>query len=334
MQDGQNPNQDTGDQWLDFRAIRESASFEQILAEIGVLPELRGQDSQRQGPCPIHESDSPESNAFSVNLERGIFNCFSCGAHGNVLDFVAAYHGIGLREAAIILRDNAQVNAQMKKHRSKPSEPQSHKNQPLDFKRRDGLTVIVDHPAVKEWGISDATIQAFGIGYSPYSRVVGGRVAVPIRNEHGQLLAYAGRAVTSEQEQAGKWKLPGGFIKSQVVFNLNRAKDYCSEQPVIVVEGFRAAIVLTDWGYQNTVALMGSSVSERQVELLAEHVKSGKALLMLDGDQPGKTATPKIAKSLRQRLSVSIITLPDDLQPDEVGPAKMADLVNAACLLS
>ena len=80
-----------------------------------------------------------------------------------------------------------------------------------------------------------------------------GRVVIPIRNERHDLLAYAGRAINGEEP---KYRFPSGFHKSQVLFNLNRAKQD-RDRNVIIVEGFFDAIKFYQAGHANVVALMG-----------------------------------------------------------------------------
>jgi DNA primase len=67
---------------VDFAAVRAAISMEQVLKFIGFIPaERRG--PQWRGPCPIHDSQSPSSRSFSVNVTKGAFRCFQCGAQGN-----------------------------------------------------------------------------------------------------------------------------------------------------------------------------------------------------------------------------------------------------------
>ena len=47
-----------------------------------------------------------------------------------------------------------------------------------------------------------------------------GRVVIPIHNERGELVAYAGRSIDGSEP---KYKLPAGFHKSLELFNLHRA---------------------------------------------------------------------------------------------------------------
>lgn len=97
--------QDQAPGMIDFAALRAQVTIEQVLSRLGHFEHLRGNATQRRGPCPIHGSKRPASRSFSVNLERNLFQCFSptCRAHGNVLDLWAAIHNLTLHEAAIDL---------------------------------------------------------------------------------------------------------------------------------------------------------------------------------------------------------------------------------------
>jgi DNA primase len=87
---------------IDFAALREQISLEQVLSHSGILGELRGSGAQRRGRCPIHAAAGDRRRTFSVNLKKNVFQCFdpSGNAHGNVLDFWAALRGLPLVEAA------------------------------------------------------------------------------------------------------------------------------------------------------------------------------------------------------------------------------------------
>ena len=58
-----------------------------------------------RGKCPIHRGSNDKH--FTANISKNVFKCFfaQCGAHGNVLDFVAAMEQCSVREAAIRLSD-------------------------------------------------------------------------------------------------------------------------------------------------------------------------------------------------------------------------------------
>ncbi len=91
------------DQRIDFRALREQVTFEQVLTHLGLQGRQTG--SQYRGACPLHEPRNTKTSGrcFSANLKRNLFRCFdsSCGRQGNVLDFWAAYHSLDLYQAAL-----------------------------------------------------------------------------------------------------------------------------------------------------------------------------------------------------------------------------------------
>jgi transposase len=87
---------------LDFAALRQQISLEQVLRELNWWDCLKGRGAQRRGPCPIHGPSSTNGRCFSVNLEKNVFQCFdaSCAAKGNVLDLWAQSQRLPIPEAA------------------------------------------------------------------------------------------------------------------------------------------------------------------------------------------------------------------------------------------
>ena len=147
------------------------------------------------------------------------------------------------------------------------------------------------------------------------------RCVIPIRDQQGRLVAYAGRAVNGQEP---KYRFPAGFRKSQVLFNFDRAMQ--ADGPnVIVVEGFFDALKVHQAGNPAVVALMGSSFSQRQSELLLSRFAS--VTLMLDGDQPGRHAAAVMAKLLTPKVRVHQVDLPNHMQPDQLSSTEINVLV-------
>src|ERR1700722_5550137 len=67
--------------WVDFKAIKQAVSIEQILQHYGV--KLKRSGKELRGRCPIHKGEGTDS--FHANAEKNAFQCFSCQAKGNVL---------------------------------------------------------------------------------------------------------------------------------------------------------------------------------------------------------------------------------------------------------
>ena len=90
--------------FVDFAHLKEQLSMTRVLDQLGLSSRLRGNGSQRKGPCPIHRGDA-RGRTFSVNLDEGVFCCFDkhCAKKGDVIDLWASVNAMSLREAAIDL---------------------------------------------------------------------------------------------------------------------------------------------------------------------------------------------------------------------------------------
>jgi DNA primase len=243
---------------------------------------------------------------------RDVFHCFACGAGGNVLDLVAAMEGCSVREAALRLQGSGghgvvRVPASGAERRKLVTEKRE-VNAPLGF----SLDVDGAHPYLARRGMDPTTIGHFGVGYYSARGLMSGRIAIPIHDDQGRLVAYCGRAVDGA---APRYRFPAGFQKSQVVFNYHRALAVGND-PVIVVEGFFDCMRVHQAGFPCVVALMGACLSAAQKALLASQFS--RVVLLLDGDQTGRHATVQIAHDLRSVCAVTEVLLPSAQQPDQM----------------
>src|SRR5690349_21100532 len=67
------------------------------------VADLKRTKDELRGKCPIHHGEGERS--FHINLTKNCFNCFSCKARGNVLDFVAKMERCSVRDAALKLAE-------------------------------------------------------------------------------------------------------------------------------------------------------------------------------------------------------------------------------------
>ncbi len=307
--------------WVDFAAIKQNVGLSVVLRQYHVHLRRSGRDQYR-GYCPIHRGQSRE--AFHANLTRNIFHCFSCGAAGTVLDFVAAMEGCTLREAAL------QLERQTTAPPSRPAPPDCDEKQlvtkrisapaPLGFALR-GIDSA--HPYLAARGMEQRTIEEFGVGFYRGPGLFSGRLVIPIHDPRGELIAYCGRALDGSQP---RYRFPAGFAKSQVLFNLHRAAA-AGKRVVVVVEGFFDCFHLHQAGVRSVVALMGSALYESQQRALLERFQ--RVILMLDGDAAGRRATAGIAARLRPHGSVQVIHLPPDAQPDQLPSQEIRQVLQA-----
>lgn len=85
--------------WLDFKAIKEKSDARVVLSHFGLLEHLEERGAELLGWCPFGEEHG-KKDSFSMNVEKKTFQCFACKARGSLLDFVAKFRNIDLREAA------------------------------------------------------------------------------------------------------------------------------------------------------------------------------------------------------------------------------------------
>lgn len=90
-------------EWVDFRVIKAAVTMQMVLDRYSIP--LKKSGYELRGKCPIHRGSN--NKHFTANLSKNVFKCFlaECGAHGNVLDFVAAMERCSVRDAALKLRD-------------------------------------------------------------------------------------------------------------------------------------------------------------------------------------------------------------------------------------
>jgi len=299
--------------WLNFREIKQTISIGAVLAHYHWKC-LRRRGDRVEGRCPIHRGQRVD--AFHVDLRHNGFHCFSCQAHGSVLDLVAALERCSLREAALRLEEwfgvtrpasmAAGVCQQRKAERIRKKEREP---LPLRFSLH---PIDSRHAYLKERGIDANTAAHFGVGYYAGPGLLHGRVVIPLHNERGQLLAYAGRCI---DEARPKYQLPAGFQKSNALFNLHRAMA-CSRDTVIVVEGFFDCMKVHQAGLPCVVALMGCCLSDNQEALLVKRFR--KVALMLDADPAGQQGSRFIAERLGKQCAVETVNLAIGRQPDQL----------------
>jgi len=316
--------------WINFKEIRERISLEDVIVRYYKITNLSKHGSRLVGPCPVHGGDSPRD--FHAELERNLWHCFTkCQGGGNQLDLVAAREGCSVRDAALRLDEFFKVGSTTPPPPSPGTPPVAslpskaatppERNPVLDLK----LALHHDHPHLLiERGLTLATAEDFGVGWCAKG-MLRGTIAIPIHDDRGDLVAYAGRRLKPQEiRDKGKYKLPTGFRKELVLFNEHRARANGTSR-IVLVEGFFSVFHLREAGIVPVVASMGCEVSEHQLERLAafEHV-----LVLFDGDEAGKKGAAAVAAALSTQTLVSVATLPEGRQPDHLSARTLRWLVN------
>ncbi len=338
--------------FVDFKAIKAAITMEQLLGHYNILDQFKRTGDSLNGPCPIHKGSNPTQ--FRVSTTKNIWNCFSdCEHGGNALDFICKMEKCSIHAAALKAiewfnldpeamagekpeTDEPGKAAPAPKPKIKPAvneegegdggRPQGLPNAPLKF-RLDKLERT--HPYLTEQrGLTSETIVDFGIGYCNKG-MMADRIAIPIHNVKGEVVAYAGRFVGAPPEGTPKYKLPPGFRKSQELFNLDRAIKEPADKPLLIVEGFFDAMKIHDHGYRKVVAIMGATLSATQEELIRQHTTSDShVIVMLDENEAGKAGREDIACRLSKFCFVRVHQFEKpDMEPEHLTDAELADIV-------
>ena len=336
--------------FVDFKAIKAAITMEQLLAHYQILDQFKRTGESLNGPCPIHKGSNPTQ--FRVSTSKNIWNCFSdCEHGGNTLDFICkmekcSVHAAALKAIEWFNLDPEAMSASDNK--AEPAEPRKSApaampaarpapapkvapesnvpNAPLKF-RLDKLERT--HPYLTEQrGLTPETIIDFGIGYCNKG-MMADRIAIPIHNVKGEVVAYAGRFVGEPPEGTPKYKLPPGFRKSQELFNIDRAAKQPTDEPLVIVEGFFDAMKLHQHGCHKVVALMGSTLSSAQEELIRQHTTSqSHVIVMLDENEAGKAGREDIACRLSKFCFVRVYQFSQpDMEPEHLTAEEVQQLM-------
>jgi len=334
--------------WINFSKVKDSTDFESVLDFYGVG--YQGKGEQLTISCPFHKEKTP---SCKVHTGKKVFNCFGCGAGGNILEFIvlkengnpkdSADFRLGALKAVEIMGGTAQNDQKTtstapskdQKSTSINSDSISVKSQNLDDSEVKvnnvlpfALTPDPTHAFLENRGLTQAQISEFGLGFQDRG-MMKNRIVFPIHNENNELIAYSGRWV-DEDVPAGemRYKLPEGFYKSLVLYNLNRViSNFPETKHVVIVEGFWSAIRLHSAGVP-VVSCFGTSLSNEQIVLLKK-IGIEKVMLIFDGDDAGRKGIENTLPSLTTAFFVKTITLDEGIKPDSMDEQIIQTLIKS-----
>lgn len=312
------------------------------------------------GLSPFNNEKTP---SFTVNDDKQFYHCFSTGEHGDVIKFLEKTENLSFLEAVERLAGEAGMDMP--------------KRDPQEAKREEKRTGLIDVMAgaqdyfreslkrgkgaearayLTRRGLSEATVERFGIGYAPDDRsglksymtgrgfkvpqlieaglLIGGedirepydrfrnRVMFPIEDARGRVIAYGGRALdpNAKAKYMNSPETPL-FHKGRLLYNLARARKPAYDQgTVMVVEGYMDVVALGQAGIENAVAPLGTALTEDQIGLLWR--LAPEPVLCFDGDKAGLRAAyravERVLPLLKPGHSLRFALLPEGQDPDDL----------------
>ena len=313
------------------------------------------------GLCPFHKEKTP---SFSVNDEKRIYHCFGCGANGDIFDFIMEMDCISFNEALEKL--GKMVGVEVKKNNHSISRLyEINKQTSLWFEQQ-----LQNNDKVRLYlskrNLSESDCRNFNIGYAPKNsglkqyliaqgfretdlqkigllnknknEIFRERVIFPIYDDNSKIIGFGGRAIEKQNPK---------YINSQdsIIFkkgmNLYKSRQFKkSKKYSIVVEGYTDVISANKAGLYNTLAPLGTSITNAQLDYIFKFSKN--IFFCFDGDKAGREASfrviPKILSSLNLHNTVFFTLLPQNSDPDSIirdsGVNRLKKLLKKSPLLS
>ena len=144
-----------------------------------------------------------------------------------------------------------------------------------------------------------------------------GRLMFPIIDVRGNVIAFGGRIIKNDKDAAKYLNSPETLIfnKRKNLFGLNLAKK-TKQDFMILVEGNIDVVALHQYGFDNAVASLGTSLTEDQATLLTRYTE--QVVLLYDGDEAGQRAAQRAIPILEKAgIQVKVLRMRDAKDPDE-----------------
>ncbi len=313
--------------------------------------------------CPFHKGGEETKPSFSINVDQGVFHCFTCKASGAIPRLLTM---LGVPRDTVDL-ETKEIREDLQQNRLRLLWKKKAAWRQIDPTRaRTILPEKILKPyewcplSLIEYGFREDWLRHMEVGFDRSNL----RITYPIRDFYGNLAGVVGGSVVAGRSPKykvykGKWKNPatgedvpsdygewfeeefpdyGDFHNHDFLWNYDRVYPRLffgkeENQTLIIVEGYKACLWLLQNGYWNVVALMGSAMSERQYELL--HRLNVNFLLFLDNDWAGQFGTQKIGRKLYfSTPGVQVAQYPpddtEDAQPDDLSPDELRLAIDRA----
>ena len=325
-----------------------------IVDVIGGYVHLQKRGSTYFGLCPFHNEKTP---SFSVSPNKQMYYCFGCGAGGNVFTFLMQYENFTFGEAMKALADRAGIELPEQEMTSAQRQAADKRSKLLEINKEAAryYYMLLRSPRGKRAhdyfagrGLSEETMQKFGLGYSDqysddlyrylrqkgYSdellkesglvtidEVRGGhdkfwnRAMFPIMDIHNKVIGFGGRVMGDGEPKYLNSPETMIFDKSRNLYGLHIAR--ATRKPHLLrCEGYMDVIALHQAGFDNAVASLGTSLTTGHANLLKRYTK--EVYLTYDSDGAGVKAALRAIPILKEvGITTKVINMKPYKDPDE-----------------
>lgn len=302
-----------------FRHLKTQVPIGRIFSFYGLDAQLKRRGDQLFGPCPLHGGDN--STAFRAHLGRGLWHCFTACGGGDIVDLIRRIEHCSYAEVAHHLQ---RIAADSQPHTRQQTRSACTSGRAFTPFTRSIPLNSTCHFLQNIKAIMPVTAARFEAGTTNRSPFLKNTVAVRLHDIHGSPLGYCGRRIDPhEVARFGKWRFPRNLPKSQILYNAHRAQTFRS-QGIILVECPWAVMRITQAGFPNVVALLGTTLSLTHIKWLAS---TSSILLMLDADPAGDRAAPSILKTLAVSSKVLQHRLQNKMEPEDLSDSDLRSIL-------
>lgn len=337
--------------------IQELLSRIDIVEVINKVSPLKRTGKNFMCCCPFHKEKTP---SFSVSQQKQFFKCFGCGASGNVIGFVMRYEGLSYPEAIRKLAESIGMTVpetpRDRETRTRVRSLTDMMKAASDYYSASLKTNTRTIEYLKQRGITGETAARFALGYSPdawqplkdvfgdqyaskdleeedgcglvihngdkrYDRFRG-RLMFPIRNPRGQVIAFGARTLNGD-EHPKYLNSPETALyhKSREIYGLYEASASIREKHrAIVCEGYMDVIQLSQAGFTEACAALGTAVTAEHVQKLLRAVDT--VYFSFDGDSAGQHALRRALEAalpvVEDDQEIRFVVLPPEHDPDSL----------------
>lgn len=337
--------------------IQELLSRIDIVEVINKVSPLKRTGKNFMCCCPFHKEKTP---SFSVSQQKQFFKCFGCGASGNVIGFLMRYEGLSYPEAIRKLAESIGMTVpetpRDRETRTRVRSLTDMMKVASDYYSASLKTNTRTIEYLKQRGITGETAARFALGYSPdawqplkdvfgdqyaskdleeedgcglvihngdkrYDRFRG-RLMFPIRNPRGQVIAFGARTLNGD-EHPKYLNSPETALyhKSREIYGLYEASASIREKHrAIVCEGYMDVIQLSQAGFTEACAALGTAVTAEHVQKLLRAVDT--VYFSFDGDSAGQHALRRALEAalpvVEDDQEIRFVVLPPEHDPDSL----------------
>ena len=157
------------------------------------------------------------------------------------------------------------------------------------------------------------------------------RIMFPIRNIYNKIVGFGGRTIGDAMPKYINSPETLVFKKSETMYGENIATSASYKKNYsIVVEGYLDVIALNSAGIKETVASLGTAVTEKHLQKLWR--SCAEIIVCLDGDSAGQRASNKLINMSLSMITpenkLSFVQLPAGKDPDDIIKSGGAELFN------